>query len=448
MELKVIRQLGRGGFGVVEEVVDGSGNRFARKTFSPSPNNALDTATIDKLRKRFMREVRIQKELGGLEIIPILHDELVGDNPWFLMPLADKTYETQIKEDQHAGKVNVEALADIINGLVFLHSRDYTHRDLNPRNILLHDGHWKLSDFGAALPPTGQTVTMTEDTIIFTEQYCSPEQRRDFHSARPPADIYSFGCILHDLFGTPPRNPYGQHNASGSIGVIIERCTHSNPAKRPSIDVLQSLVLDELLTMGGECRVSDAKSEEWLEKLVTFDAWEEDTYEDFARFFCDLNTRERVPGHETEWVDARTTPFLTHLPATILEWVAKRSDGTAQAIIEKYCEWAQSTRFLFSFSDSVCVRLATIADNGNPSMRTLALIALFRLGASHHRWFIMREALRRCQREVLDPDLAKRLEIEIKVDGVEHAVLACASGVNWDVGGLAPEIAAFIAGDR
>src|ERR1043166_2157079 len=131
-----------------------------------------------------------------------------------------------------------------VNGLQRLHDLGYVHRDLNPNNILLHEGTWKLSDLGAVLPPSGKTVTLTEDTIIYTERYCAPEQRQDFHQAQPPADVYSFGCILHDLFGSTPRTPYHKHSAPGGMGVIIEKCTDPKPAKRPTIEKLRPLVLD------------------------------------------------------------------------------------------------------------------------------------------------------------------------------------------------------------
>jgi len=237
-----IKLLGRGGFGKVEEIRDDQNRVVAKKTFLPA--YTIDVAYHDKLRKRFKREVETQRQLGGNEIIPIIDFSMSGDSPWFTMPLAEKLYQDQIVADKKSGKVDIDAIADILNALQFLHQMEFVHRDLNPRNILKHDGKWKLSDFGAVLPPTGNTATLTEDTIIYTEQYCAPEQRRDFHASKPSADVYSFGCILHDLFGDRARTPYGKHSAPGPIGLIIEKCTEQAPERRPSIRVLRGLVLD------------------------------------------------------------------------------------------------------------------------------------------------------------------------------------------------------------
>src|SRR5438034_9065626 len=72
-------------------------------------------------------------------------------------------------------RATLTSIADILNGLQFLHDLGYVHRDLNPKNILLHEGHWKLSDLGAVLPPTGRTIALTQGTVLSTEQSLSPE---------------------------------------------------------------------------------------------------------------------------------------------------------------------------------------------------------------------------------------------------------------------------------
>ncbi len=433
---KVIKELGRGGFGVVEEVENKKGERLARKTFQPAPHNlphlpAEKKKVVDKLRKRFVREVDTQRELEGPEIITVLDADLEIDNPWFVMPLADKTYADQIREDLATGTITIEAVADILNSLEYLHGMGYVHRDLNPRNILLHDGHWKLTDFGAVLPPKGQTITLTEDTTIFTELYCSPEQRQEFHTVQPPSDVYSFGCILHDLVGGgATRTPYAQHSADGAIGMLIEKCTNKKPNKRPTIGTLRDLVLEALFDAGGHFKIDDAQSEEWINKLATIDDWNDKDFEDFLRFFKNLDGEARTEGFEDRWVGTLSTPFLTHLPATALGIIAKRQDGLSAAIIEEYCDWVRATSFAFGFADNVASRLGAIFDNGTNADKALAFAALVDLGSGHNRWYVMRMALRRCGRDITN-ELAKRLRIEIKMEKLTHSFRNCVNVVVW-----------------
>jgi eukaryotic-like serine/threonine-protein kinase len=440
-EYRVIEQIGRGGFGVVHKVEDEDGILLARKTFEPAPHMVLTNAERKKLRARFKREVRTQELLGGNEILPVLDTSLDGDSPWFVMPLAEKSYETQITEDRATGSVDIDALADVLNALEYLHDHGYVHRDLNPKNILLHDGQWKLADLGAVLPPTDVTVRLTEDTVIYTEQYCAPEQRRNFHSAQPSADIYSFGCILHDIFGTAQRIPYSKAIAEGAIGIVIGKCTEVNPRSRPPIRALKGMVLEELIELGGECRVTDERSGEWLSKLEDIEDWGDDEYDEFARFFAQLDIDEREAGHEREWVYSLSTPFLTRLPSDALVKIVKRKDGVSGAIVEKYCEWVRSTQFLFHFADTVCNRLTAIYRYGGPAIKAQIIAALICLGETHNRWHVMRCALRRCSDDDITPALAKRFEIEIKTEELEGEFARCVDEVEWDVDRLPTNLA-------
>lgn len=371
MKLDAINEIGSGGFGVVETVKDEGGLFFARKTFRPAA--FIPHSAYDKLRKRFKREVSIQKSVGGLEIIPVVYSELNSDKPWFLMPLADKTYEKQIQEDKAAGSVDIDAIADILNALEFLHDLGYVHRDLNPKNILHHDSHWKLSDLGAVLPPTGQTVTLTDGTVIYTEQYCAPEQRNTFHKVQSSADVYSFGCILHDIFGRGQRTPYARQTADGKMGMIIEKCTELKPERRPTIKVLRSMLLDTLVEIGGHCKIDDEKSEEWLQKLSKIDEWTSDEFDDFGRFFAQIDISERTEGFENQYVYSLSTPFLTRLQSETLLKILQRRDGVASAVIDKYCEWARTTAFDFHFADTVCGCLNTIFDAGDAETKAIAM---------------------------------------------------------------------------
>mgnify|MGYP001502791996 CR=1 FL=1 len=230
--MKIIELINRGGFGRVEKVLLKDGSSGALKTFDPQFSvNTHDE--LEKLKKRFEREVRILSSLDSKFVIPVLDYDLKTENPWFLMPLAECSLADTIenfRKDQNSAQ---SAITDILNSLEYLHKADYVHRDLKPQNVLLHQGKWKLSDFGLILPPSTQTTKLTSTYSNWgTAGYCAPEQALDFRSVDSTADIYAFGCILHDIYSGEPRIPYQQYSGPEPVGIIIEKCTEISSNRR------------------------------------------------------------------------------------------------------------------------------------------------------------------------------------------------------------------------
>jgi eukaryotic-like serine/threonine-protein kinase len=154
MNLTFIEQLGSGGFGTVDRVRDDQGREYARKTFSI--NQPMDQSLVPNVRKRFVREAKLQSGIKHRNVVSILHTSLSGDNPWYLMPVAESTLSKDIAQHKTLGGDYKLAIADIIAALEDMHSMQMYHRDLKPQNVLrfLNDGgnkaYYAVSDFGFA----------------------------------------------------------------------------------------------------------------------------------------------------------------------------------------------------------------------------------------------------------------------------------------------------------
>jgi serine/threonine protein kinase len=100
-----------------------------------------------------------------------------------------------------------EILTEAAAGLAHLHEKGWVHRDIKPDNFLVSDDSAvKLIDFNLTQKPAGALGKLfgRSKVVQGTPSYMSPEQIRG-QALDARADIYSFGCLVHEFFtGKPP----------------------------------------------------------------------------------------------------------------------------------------------------------------------------------------------------------------------------------------------------
>lgn len=154
------------------------------------------------------RELSICEELSSRQlqhIVPILDwgQDAESDRYYIVMPKCEKNLQEYINETDSGLPVTeaIKILLDILVGLQEV--KDITHRDLKPANILLHEGKWKIADFGIAKFVEDSTSLESLRSCL-TPSYAAPEQWKNERPASA-TDIYAVGCIAHTLItGTPP----------------------------------------------------------------------------------------------------------------------------------------------------------------------------------------------------------------------------------------------------
>lgn len=204
------KELGSGAFArVVHAKRKITGEEYAVKI--------MEKAFIKKHRKvkYVMMEKNVLSKLSHPHIVK-LYFTFQDKNPGNLYMVVDLCYSELLHyinycahEQLSTRKIHDRALsmrnaqfymAEIIEGLEFLHSRKIIHRDLKPENILLdRDGHIKIADFGTALDKSNR-LSSTDDELMFcgTAQFVSPEVLED-RPATEGSDLWAIGCILFQV---------------------------------------------------------------------------------------------------------------------------------------------------------------------------------------------------------------------------------------------------------
>jgi cytochrome c peroxidase len=200
---EMIRQVGRGGMGVVYKARDLKLNRIvALKMIVGGPYSSADQMA------RFRTETQAVAQLVHPNIVQIYEVGEHESRPWCAFEFVDggslarKAFRNPLSSQEAAELV--ETLARAIH---WAHQRGIVHRDLKPYNILLtSDGTAKVSDFGLAKrleADTGQTQT---GSILGTPSYMAPEQAEGkTRQVGLAADVWALGAVLYYLLtGQPP----------------------------------------------------------------------------------------------------------------------------------------------------------------------------------------------------------------------------------------------------
>ncbi len=248
-----IRELGRGGTGVVDLAEDARlGRRVAIKTLRPT------LAASPWARERLLGEARTIAALEHPNIIPI-HEVGVDEEGGVVLVLGYSDGRS-LKEVLSGGRcldldTAIPIAAGIARGLAAAHARGVVHRDVKPSNVLVgDDGVARLTDFGIArsASPGGAGTSAAVGTPV----YMSPEARAG-EASDPRFDVWALGVVLHEmLHGHPPEFrdgayvPMGDRSSSdarwGRIDALLGRMLAPEVRGRPADALAVVKVLEEL----------------------------------------------------------------------------------------------------------------------------------------------------------------------------------------------------------
>ncbi len=151
--------------------------------------------------RRFTREAQVVARLEHPDIVPVYDFAEHDGYPYLIMRYIDgKTLKDILAKGALSRKEIVRIAQSIADGLDYAHKNGVLHRDIKPSNILLTQGGGVfIADFGLARITQAGESTMSQDMIMGTPQYISPEQAKGTQEIDGRTDVYSFGIIVYEM---------------------------------------------------------------------------------------------------------------------------------------------------------------------------------------------------------------------------------------------------------
>ena len=193
---RIIRELGRGGFGLTYLAEDWILNR---PVVIKAPNRQFQAdQEYKKFIRRFQREGQVLAKISHFNVVQVIDFFQEAGVPCLVMAYVDG--ETLYERIRNQGPLSeneaVEIFRKLATALQTVHQAGLIHCDIHPGNIMLRrqSGEPVLIDLGSAksLQPATFTVTTTVN-----QNFTPYEQGRQGRKRQPTLDIYALAATLY-----------------------------------------------------------------------------------------------------------------------------------------------------------------------------------------------------------------------------------------------------------
>lgn len=262
---RVIRGIGRGGFGTVYLAEDQAvGEEMILKVLNPQ------FSADANVERRFVQELKLTRKITHKNVIRIYDFlDLGGAHAVSMEYFAGRDLGKVLGDDSPLDPArSLRILAQICEGLTAAHAVGVIHRDIKPANILVGgDDETRLVDFGlASAGQHGGSRLTKSGLLIGTPEYMAPEQISS-EAVDHRSDLYSVGIVMFEMLTgyrpftaeTPVKvlflhlegEPLSMASIAPHVPASLRELTMSTMARnrddRPaSAQVLHDRVLEEL----------------------------------------------------------------------------------------------------------------------------------------------------------------------------------------------------------
>lgn len=231
---ELVRELGRGGFGVVWEARDRTlGRNVAFKAV-----RAGTSAKADE--QRVLREAEVAARLSHPNIVTLYDVGRSAHGPYLVLELLEgRTLAQRLDDGPLTLREAVRISVEVAKGIAHAHAHGVVHRDLTPGNVFLcDDGQVKVLDLGMAQAFGRRKVDGG------TPSYMAPEQSRGAPEDER-TDVFALGVLLYRMLANelpwPKQRGWDDRVAAPqleivdapALGALVGRMLESDPVRRP-----------------------------------------------------------------------------------------------------------------------------------------------------------------------------------------------------------------------
>jgi eukaryotic-like serine/threonine-protein kinase len=259
---RIVRQLGRGGMGVVWRAVDEVLHREVALKELRTYTDA-DAPELADLGLRMQREARAAARIRHPGVVAVHDVAEVDGRPLIVMELVDGPSLDDVLRDRGLLDPREAAAigAKVMDALAAAHQVGVLHRDVKPGNILLdRSGRVVLTDFGIATmedPNDGSATHLTRSgELVGSLDYLAPE-RAQGNDPGPASDVWALGATLYAAVeGTSPfrrtstwstltaivAEPLPEPRRSGPLAPVLLQLMDKRPENRPDASRARELL--------------------------------------------------------------------------------------------------------------------------------------------------------------------------------------------------------------
>ncbi|KAG6910448.1 hypothetical protein DXG01_010373 [Tephrocybe rancida] len=302
---------------------------------------------LEHLLKQFSKEVIIWRQLSHPNVLPMyglyrFKRRLCLVAPW----MENGDVGAYLKQNPGADRLSL--VADVAEGLLYLHRNNIIHGDLKGPNILVDDvGRARVCDFGISCVSDPEIVAWTSLSSMSSKggslRWQAPElfdmENDEAVKNSTSSDVYALGCVCYEVgfFIFTGNVPF--HNVSRDAAVMLQIQRGTRPSRPPqsSLPWRKWGLTENIWAVIQECWGADPLDRPTTEQVINRLSLpsRRDDHSGFGLALSPMRFRGRMSEPLDEVSKSAAESLLRDLAESMLEYKSEKLPSSSLSDIEQ-----------------------------------------------------------------------------------------------------------------